>query len=118
MELSKTLLPGRLETIHYIRGRLFRVLLDRHDGLLGDDVLVPKHVSIPCSTPENPEASVAELDGLELTWHPCLGFSELSEQRFYPNDYPIFLRRILANGLSKNDEFWLLADKFESPAGG
>ena len=42
--------------------------------------------------------------------HECLGFDELTRQEYRKQDYPMFMRYALEQGLSENDRFWLLAD--------
>ncbi len=77
---------------------------------MGGDVIVPWHTSARCATRDAAEHHLQKFVADEMKQHECLGFDELKRQEYRKQDYPMFMRYVLEQGLSENDRFWLLAD--------
>ena len=110
MQILKRTNPGSIQYVLFMRKRLFLVVLKREKSLMGGDMIVPWHTSARCETRDAAEQHLQKFVAHEMLQHECLGFAELKRQEYRKQDYPIFMRYALEQGLSENDRFWLLAD--------
>jgi hypothetical protein len=93
-----------------MRKRLFLVVLKREKCVMGGDVIVPWHTSARCETRDAAEHHLQKFVAHEMTQHECVSFDELKRQEYRKQDYPMFMKYALEQGLSENDRLWLLAD--------
>ena len=110
MQILKRTNPGSIQYLLFMRKRLFLVVLKREKCVMGGDVIVPWHTSARCATRDAAEHHLQKFVAHEMMQHECLGFDELTRQEYRKQDYPMFMRYALEQGLSENDRFWLLAD--------
>ena len=110
MLIMKRTNPGSIHYVLFMRKRLFLVVLKREKSWMGGDLIVPWHASARCETRDEAEHHLQKFVAHEMTQHECVGFDELKRQEYRKEDYPMFMRYALEQGLSENDRLWLLAD--------
>ena len=88
LQISRRVKPGSLDTIVFLRRRLYRILLQVARDYRGQPVLMPAHSSISCATPEDARQHLETLASRELRYHDCLGFDEVRQGTYSTGEVP------------------------------
>ena len=110
LQISRKVQPGSLNTIVFLRRRLYRILLQGARDPRGQPVLMPAHASISCATPEVAPQHLETLASRELWYHDCLGFDEFRQGTYSTVEVPKVIQAVLKQGLSRHDELKLCSD--------